>query len=494
MAETIDSLLVSLGLDVDEQTFQRGQSAFMGIRSAAMAAAGALGLGFSATTMVRFAGNMHSASIEAERLGATVGQLTQLDDTFRQAGASTADATAELGRMAQLLDSFRFQPGGDDFSLANMVGLDPEGIANAESVMQGYQELIRQASALPRQQRRVALESLGFGQGAQALAQAGPERMAEWMAMSERMAGVTDEMVQQSIEFNRELGRLNIGIRGLTDAVMMELIPSLMMILEPLNAFLGEEGNREDIAELISKGPMRYLWDRYGAGEGGWLRERFEGRDTPMTRDQRADQDERSNIDNRQFDQSNIDNRQFDQRRLDQRSNIDDLLDAIRQQESGGRHYDEQGNLLRSPAGALGAYQIMPGTARDPGFGVSPLASWDEETQRQFAQDYIESLLDYFDDDLAAALAAYNAGAGRVEQLMERHGADWASFLPEETRNYIPGVMGRLNMQQMDRPQASNVTINVTGTSDPLETARIVDQRVRQYVERTAEDYRTPLV
>jgi len=464
VAETIDSLLVSLGLDVDEQTFQRGQSAFMGIRSAAMAAAGAIGLGFSATTMVRFAGNMHSASIEAERLGATVGQLTQLDDTFRQAGASTADATAELGRMAQLLDSFRFQPGGDDFSLANMVGLDPEGIANAESVMQGYQELIRQASSLPRQQRRVALESLGFGQGAQALAQAGPERMAEWMAMSERMAGVTDEMVQQSIEFNRELGRLNIGIRGLTDAVMMELIPSLLMILEPLNAFLGEEGNREDIAELISKGPMRYLWDRYGAGEGGWLREWFEGRDTPMTRD------------------------------LNQRSNIDDLLDAIRQQESGGRHYDEQGNLLRSPAGALGAYQIMPGTARDPGFGVSPLASWDEETQRQFAQDYIESLLDYFDDDLAAALAAYNAGAGRVEQLMERHGADWASFLPEETRNYIPGVMGRLNMQQMDRPQASNVTIHVTGTSDPLATARIVEQRVRQYVERTAEDYRTPLV
>jgi hypothetical protein len=470
MAERIDELLVGLGLDTDEQSFQQGMSAFNGIRSAALSAAGAIGVSFGAREVVEFASRLHSASVEAERLQTSVGYLTQLDDAFRQAGASGADATAELGNMARLLDEFRFNTGGAAFNLAAQVGLDPSSIADADNVMQAYETLIDRASSLGAQERRVALGSLGFGIGTEALSQQGPEFMREQMAASARLAGVTDEMVEQSVEFNRELGQLSIGIRGLTDAIMLNLQPTLLAILRPINDWLGTEGSQESLSELITSGPFRYLWENYGPGEGGALREWFENRDTPMTRDQRQRGDQ------------------------DERSNIDTLLDAIREQESGGRHFDEQGNLLRSPAGALGAYQIMPDTARDPGFGVDPLTSWDEESQREFAGDYISALLDHFNGNLDAALAAYNAGAGRVQSLMEQHGPDWRDYLPSETRAYIPGVRNRMDPMEGGRPQASNVTFNINGATDPQEVARVVDQRLRNVSMRTAEDYRSSLV
>jgi hypothetical protein len=46
---------------------------------------------------------------------------------------------------------------------------------------------------------------------------------------------------------------------------------------------------------------------------------------------------------------------------------------AVMQAESRGKRYDKSGKLLTSPKGAMGEMQVMPGTVRDPGFGVRPL-------------------------------------------------------------------------------------------------------------------------
>ena len=285
MAERIDELLVGLGLETDERSFQQGMGAFADIRRAAMSTAGVITAAFSATSVANFASELAGANIEAERLDTTVGRITQLDDAFRMAGASGAEATAELSNMARLLDAFRFQPGGNDFALAQAVGLDPRGIADAEGVMEGYQRLIEQAQNLPAQQRRVALESLGFGEGTTALSIAGADQMQEWMAESARLADRTDEMVQQSIEFNQELQRLNIGIRGLTEAVTAELLPELTALIGTINDWLGEDGRIAETAEIINEGP-----EALGRRGAEWVRDKigewFESRDTPMTRAQ----------------------------------------------------------------------------------------------------------------------------------------------------------------------------------------------------------------
>ena len=423
MSENISDLLVGLSLDTDEQSFQQGMSAFNGIRSAALSAAGAIGLGFGATSFVDFTRGLAEANVEAQRLDTTVGTLTQLDDAFRMAGASGAEATAELGRMAQLLDAFRFQPGGSDFSLAQIVGLDPRGIADAENVMDAYQRLIQQTSQMDAQERRVALGSLGFGEGTEALAQAGPDRMQEWMAQSARLAGVTDEMVQQSIEFNRELSELNTGLRGLSQAIMMELVPTIRPLIETINNFLGEEDNRADIAELISKGPIQYLIDNGIFSDGGGVRDWFENRETPMTQDGQGAPSGTAEWSGDLF-------RGAPDRGAD--SWIPDIwpetLDAIREMQNG-------------PEAIGGPSEPMP-----------------------------------------RELDAGTLDAIRERQERGEFRASDMEYLREQMRQEFP------------EQYQGNVTFNINGATDPRETARIIDERMRQLSRRTADDYRTPLV
>ncbi|TCD01936.1 lytic transglycosylase domain-containing protein [Erythrobacteraceae bacterium CFH 75059] len=86
-----------------------------------------------------------------------------------------------------------------------------------------------------------------------------------------------------------------------------------------------------------------------------------------------------------------------------------------------------------SPKGARGLGQLMPGTARELGVDAD-----DPFANLEGAARYLRAQIDRFDGDLERALAAYNAGPGRVMR---------AGGVPAiaETRNYVAAVMGRLS-------------------------------------------------
>lgn len=102
------------------------------------------------------------------------------------------------------------------------------------------------------------------------------------------------------------------------------------------------------------------------------------------------------------------------------------LLEAVVWQESRWRE-----NAV-SPVGARGLAQLMPGTARY--LGVDP---GDPFQNLEGGARYLREQLDRFDGDIEKALAAYNAGPGRVER---------AGGIPNirETQNYVAAIMGRL--------------------------------------------------
>lgn len=103
------------------------------------------------------------------------------------------------------------------------------------------------------------------------------------------------------------------------------------------------------------------------------------------------------------------------------------LIEAVVWQESRWRH-----NAV-SHAGARGLAQLMPGTARY--LGVDPD---DPFANLEGGARYLREQLDRFDGDLEKALAAYNAGPGRVEA---------AGGIPRirETQLYVAAIMGRLS-------------------------------------------------
>jgi membrane-bound lytic murein transglycosylase D len=98
----------------------------------------------------------------------------------------------------------------------------------------------------------------------------------------------------------------------------------------------------------------------------------------------------------------------------------------------------------RSPAGALGMFQLMPATAKQ--FGVS---LWPRDQRRQpeiaarAAAQQLRELYRQF-GDWRLAVAAYNCGAGTVQKALTRHRAksyeQIARRLPAETQMYVPKV------------------------------------------------------
>jgi hypothetical protein len=116
---------------------------------------------------------------------------------------------------------------------------------------------------------------------------------------------------------------------------------------------------------------------------------------------------------------------------------IDRLRSMIMQRESGGRRYDKEGNLLTSSKGALGEMQVMPETARDPGFGIRPARDNSPDELRRVGDEYAAVLLSRYRDP-KLAMIAYNMGPGATDRWLAS-GAD-PRRLPKETQGYIRGV------------------------------------------------------
>jgi membrane-bound lytic murein transglycosylase D len=97
-----------------------------------------------------------------------------------------------------------------------------------------------------------------------------------------------------------------------------------------------------------------------------------------------------------------------------------------------------------SPSGARGLFQLKAETARDLGLSTFlPDERTDPEKSAHAAARDLRALGEKF-GSWPLALAAYNAGEGRVSRLLEsRHARDFAgvaSALPAGTRMYVPEV------------------------------------------------------
>ena len=109
----------------------------------------------------------------------------------------------------------------------------------------------------------------------------------------------------------------------------------------------------------------------------------------------------------------------------------------------------------RSPAGAEGIAQFMPGTAKlrglDQSFNPAAALSASAEYLADLARAY---------GNLGLAAAAYNGGESRVERFLANQGG-----LPLETRTYVHAITGHSAEAWRDAPPAS-VDLALDGSGD----------------------------
>ena len=105
----------------------------------------------------------------------------------------------------------------------------------------------------------------------------------------------------------------------------------------------------------------------------------------------------------------------------------------------------------KSPAGAVGLWQFMYKTGLNMGLEITSFVDerMDPEKSTDAACKYLKMLHNTY-NDWTLALAAYNAGPGRINGAMKRSGKStyWEiyPYLPEETRNYVPGFIAMMYM------------------------------------------------
>ena len=137
-----------------------------------------------------------------------------------------------------------------------------------------------------------------------------------------------------------------------------------------------------------------------------------------------------------------------------------------------------------SHASAAGLWQITSNTGKELGLE----SSWWQQERRdirrstQAALDYLESLNAEYNGDWLLALAAYNAGAGKVNRAIRRAGGKrdyWQLQLPRETREYVPKllalahVVSYFQLHQFQPPFIASVPrFAAVKTGGPLDLAQ----------------------
>lgn len=160
--------------------------------------------------------------------------------------------------------------------------------------------------------------------------------------------------------------------------------------------------------------------------------------------------------------------------------------------ESGRRDFKEDGSPMVSSAGAKYAMQVMPDTAKSPGFGIRPAQNDSPEEYNRVGQELIGELVKKYagaPDTLAKAWAAYNAGAGNVDKAIKAAG-DSGNWLDELSKFQSPE-----NHQQTVAYVNKNVRMfSDGGGAPPIPSLMTLHQQARaqlgpnapsQLVERT---------
>jgi len=105
----------------------------------------------------------------------------------------------------------------------------------------------------------------------------------------------------------------------------------------------------------------------------------------------------------------------------------------------------------KSPVGARGLFQLMPATAKELGLSTMlPDERTNPEKSARASATYLKKLHARF-GDWPLAIAAYNAGGGRVSRALQKQKAktfaEIAPTLSVETQMYVPKVLATLKVR-----------------------------------------------
>lgn len=95
----------------------------------------------------------------------------------------------------------------------------------------------------------------------------------------------------------------------------------------------------------------------------------------------------------------------------------------------------------------MGEMQVMPETARDPGFGIRAWDGRNPDDLARVGREYRAAMQAKYNGDVARMWGAYNLGPGATDKLISRHGNAWLQHAPAETQKYVRTNLRKLGFR-----------------------------------------------
>jgi soluble lytic murein transglycosylase len=168
-------------------------------------------------------------------------------------------------------------------------------------------------------------------------------------------------------------------------------------------------------------------------------------------------------------------------------TDVDRMLTITKMSESGNRDTNADGTPVTSPKGAMYGMQVMPATAKNPGYGIKPAADNSPTEYNRVGTEYLAAMVKTYAGDAAKAWAAYNAGPAAVDKAVKADGANWLAKMPAETQAYVAKNVAQLQdgggapalptMQDIH----NNIREQLGPNAQPKVVKAALDEGTRQY-------------
>ncbi|HHH2003222.1 TPA: glycoside hydrolase family 104 protein [Yersinia enterocolitica] len=285
MSETIDSLLVSLGLETDAKSFQTANDAVKGIKDSILqlAAAAGTGVGLKALTA-----DLSASVLEMDRLSKitnfTVKQIDGLRYAMRSLGLSPDAANQIVQKIPDLQQRARQGELGDKAYWNG--AFNPTEFAN-KTGMDSLKYLIDAYSKMDNDQRRNLRSGIGSGDNDPftRLLEGGSKGLnASLKNFDELYKPLDPKLIDSANEFNKEMADLATNFDNLARSMGGDLLPIINALLESINQFIKEN---PEVSKAIltaaglagTAGALKFVGGilpgggkpSVGAGGRGWL-------------------------------------------------------------------------------------------------------------------------------------------------------------------------------------------------------------------------------
>jgi hypothetical protein len=254
MAQVIENLLIGVGLQTDQKSFQNAEGSLDGLKSKALQVGAVLAGAFGADALTfGFAEKTDELGKFSDRWGLAANDVSAYDKALQEAGGSQGEFLSTVKGLAKAvsmldIEKAKFLPGMFQLGIGDQVS----EVLNAGNALDAFLVSADQLATLSGSGKEKFIDAMGFSQSDVLLLNQGRDAIVKAVEKFKTVAPVTKTMTDTAAKFNDEWLLLTSNAGGFSDRVAEPLTASIANIIVGMNDWISK--NRDVINSLLEFG------------------------------------------------------------------------------------------------------------------------------------------------------------------------------------------------------------------------------------------------